>query len=190
MTSLVAGLHEHVANLLDALGDGAEAVATSLRTEEVRGVRGSALAHPVCRWLVRLVPDLGAVLGPDTVQVFRPGREVALHRAIVPLPPPVRAFADRFDEGHHPELELCLAPPSLMPVPQLPVGRRRPDPARDTLRLPAVRAPASPVIVDGEVVGDRAGLAGEDVPGGELLRFQRPVARHRHLTVDQSGPAG
>src|SRR5690606_21485376 len=76
---------------------------------------GSVLVHPVCRWLIRLVPDLGAVLGRDTVNVFRPGRGRAIHGAVVPLPDAVRAFADRFDDGEHPELELSMLPRPITP---------------------------------------------------------------------------
>lgn len=112
MTRLVSGLYDHIANLLDTMGDDPATVAATLRAEEIRGMRGSALAHPVCRWLVRLVPDLGAVIGADTIQVFRPGRGHSMQSVLVPLPAQVRAFADRFDDGQHPELELWLGPPT------------------------------------------------------------------------------
>ncbi len=115
MTHQPAGLHDHVATLLDAMGTDPVAVASTLRAEEIHGIRGSVLVHPVCRWLIRLVPDLGAVLGRDTVNVFRPGRGRAIHGAVVPLPDAVRAFADRFDDGEHPELELSMLPRPITP---------------------------------------------------------------------------
>ena len=115
MTHQPAGLHDHVATLLDAMGTDPVAVASTLRAEEIHGIRGSVLVHPVCRWLIRLVPDLGAVLGRDTVNVFRPGRGRVIHGAVVPLPDAVRAFADRFDDGEHPELELSMLPRPITP---------------------------------------------------------------------------
>jgi hypothetical protein len=142
MTHLAAGLHDHVATLLDAMGEDPGAVATTLRTEEVRGVRGSALAHPVCRWLVRLVPDLGAAIGLDTVHVFRPGTGLTMQGALVPLPTAVREFADRFDDGHHPDLELRLESPVANLGPDEVYGPAAPDPAAPDPAGPAVTEPA------------------------------------------------
>jgi hypothetical protein len=48
----------------------------------------------------------------------------------------------------------------------------------------------SAVVVDQEPVADRTGLAGEDVPGGQLVGLQGPVGRHPHLTLDEPGAAG
>lgn len=127
MTHQPAGLHDHVATLLDAMGTDPVAIATTLRAEQVHGIRGSVLVHPVCRWLIRLVPDLGAVLGRDTVNVFRPGRGRSIHGAVVPLPDAVRAFADRFDDGEHPELELSMMPPPIPPS----VASAEPGPAQE-----------------------------------------------------------
>jgi hypothetical protein len=150
MTQPVAGLYDHIANLLDAMGDHPSAVATSLRAEDVRGVRGSALAHPVCRWLIRLVPDLGVVLGLDTVHVFRPGRGPAMQGVTVPMPPAVRAFVDRFDDGQYPDLELCLGPPLAIGGHDSPI-RYQPQPMTDTVPLPLVPARGSAVVLEGKV---------------------------------------
>ena len=38
------------------------------------------------------------------------------------------------------------------------------------------------VVVDGHLVADWKGLAGEDVAGGDLVVLQRVVAAHGHLT--------
>lgn len=185
----VAGLYDHIATLLDTLGENPGAVAANLRNDDVRGVRGSALAHPVCRWLIRLVPDLGVVLGVDNVHVFRPGRGSAMQGVTVPMPAPVLTFADRFDDGQYPDLELWLGPSVTLPSEPDPV-RLVPHQMADTMQLPCVPARASAVVVDGEVVSDRAGLAGEYIPSRDLIRLEGPVTGHSDLTIDQLGPAG
>lgn len=190
-----AGLYDHIATLLDALGEDPGAVAANLRNDGVRGMRGSALAHPVCRWLIRLVPDLGVVLGLDTVHVFRPGRGSSVHGVTVPMPAPVQAFVDRFDDGQYPELEIWLGPPlasagEVNPVRFVPQQLPNPMSLADTMLLPCIPVRPSAVIVDSEVVGHRAGLAGEYVPSRDVFRLERPVASHRHLAVDELRPAG
>jgi hypothetical protein len=184
-----AGLYDHVATLLDALGKDPNAVATSLRNDDVRGMRGSALAHPVCRWLIRLVPDVGVVLGLDNVHIFRPGPGSTLQGVTVPMPAPVLGFVVRFDDGEFPELELWLGPPLAVagePSPMTFVSQQ----LADTMVLPRVPAQGSAVVVDDEAVGNRAGLAGEYVPSRDLVRLERPVTGHLHLAVDQPRPAG
>jgi hypothetical protein len=151
MTYPVAGLYDHIATLLDTLGEHPGAVASNLRSEDVRGVRGSALAHPLCRWLTRLVPDLGVVLGLDTVHVFRPGRGPTRQGVTVPMPPPVRGFVDRFDDGHYPELELCLGPPLAAAGYESPI-RFLPQQVADTMPLPLVRTPRPAAVIYGEVI--------------------------------------
>ena len=195
MSTPAAGLYDHIATLLDTLGEDPGAVAANLRNDGVRGMRGSALAHPVCRWLIRLVPDLGVVLGLDTVHVFRPGHGSAMQGVTVPMPDSVLAFVERFDDGQYPDLELWLGPPLPRGAELNPV-RFMPQPLPDTMRLPCipVRGSAvvasSTVVVDGEVVGNRAGLAGEYVPSRDLVLLERPVTRHRHLAIDESRSAG
>lgn len=109
---------DRVAALLAALGDDAAEVAATLRAEAIRGVRGGSLTHPISRWLTRHVPGLGASLGADEVQLFprAPATGTFRHAAFVSLPPAVRAFADGFDDGRHPELELWMEPPDLVPT--------------------------------------------------------------------------
>lgn len=143
MSHPTSGLHEHVAGLLEAMGDDPVTVAGTLRTEEIRGMRDSVIAHPVCRWLVRLVPDLGAVLGEETVNVFRPGRGQTRHGAVVPLPPAVRAFADRFDDGDYPDLELSLSAPVLARLPQSAARAAEPAPVPGTAQAAPAPAPAA-----------------------------------------------
>jgi hypothetical protein len=189
MTSPATGLYDHIATLLDTLGDEPGAVAANLRNDDVRGMRGSALAHPVCRWLIRLVPDLAVVLGLDNVHVFRPGRGSSVQGVTVPMPAPVQAFVDRFDDGQYPELELWLGPP-LPPADEVSPVKLVPKQPADTMQLPVVAARASAVVVDREAVGNRAGLAGEYVPSRDLVRLERPVTGHRNLTLHQPRPAG
>lgn len=195
MTCPAAGLYDHIATLLDTLGEDPGAVAANLRNDGVCGMRGSALAHPICRWLIRLVPDLGVVLGLDTVHVFQSGQGPATHGVTVPMPAPVLAFVERFDDGQYPDLELWLGPPSA-PAELSPV-RFVPQRLADTMRLPCIPvrgsaavAAISTVVVDGEAVGDRAGLAGEYEPSRDLIRLERPVTGHLHLAIDQPGPTG
>ena len=64
-------------------------------------------------------------------------------------------------------------------------GRREPATAR--ARPDAGR---SGVVVDHQTVADRAGLAGQHVAGGEFVRLQGVVARHRHLAGHHLRPAG
>lgn len=196
MNDPAGGLYDHIATLLDALGEDPGAVAASLRNEDIRGMRGSALAHPVCRWLIRLVPDLGVVLGLDTVHVFRPGQGSAVQGVTVPMPASVLAFVERFDDGQYPDLELWLGPPLAPGADVNPVRFVRQQ-LPDTMLLPCVPAPSpagvvagSTVVVDSEVVGDRAGLAGEYVPSRDLIRLEGPVTGHPHLPIDQSRATG
>lgn len=168
--------YDEVARLLDTLGGDPHQVAATLRVAEVRGVRGSAVAHPVCWWLVGLIPDLCVVLGPETVQVSIPGRGLARRGAVVPLPPAVRSFAQRFDDGQHPDLELWLG--RWRPVRQVEAHPGRPgrattgepraaimaapDPMADTIRLAPLPASGAGSVIDGELVPDRAA---DRVPG-------------------------
>jgi hypothetical protein len=132
-------LHDRVAFLLDSMGEAADAVAATLRVEEVRGVRGSAVAHPLCWWLIRLVPDACVVLGKETVHATLPGVGPSRQDAVVALPVPVRTFVDQFDGGQHPDLELWLG--NWTPATSGPAGGSgdpdRPDRAPDRAEGPA-----------------------------------------------------
>lgn len=101
--------YDEVVRLLETLGDDPDQVAATLREEEIRGLSGSVVAHPVCRWLTRQDPELCVVLAPGTVQVL-PGGDGTRHGVVVPLPPAVRGFIQHFGEGKHPDLEVtaCL----------------------------------------------------------------------------------
>lgn len=176
-------LYDHIATLLDTLGEDPGAVAATLRGDDIKGVRGSALAHPVCRWLIRLVPDLGVVLGVDNVHAFRPGRGTAVQGVTVPMPPPVQAFVDRFDDGQYPGLELWLGPPVSLTAEPDPV-RLVPQQLATTMQLPKVTARAAAVVLDPEVVAERSRPAGEFVLSRDLIPLERPAPDEGDLPID------
>src|SRR5580658_4056369 len=54
----------------------------------------------------------------------------------------------------------------------------------------ASRPRGSGVVVDGDLVAERHGLAGQDVAGGGLALFEGVVAAHGRLAGDDLRPAG
>ncbi|HEY8474998.1 MAG TPA: hypothetical protein VIL37_20570 [Natronosporangium sp.] len=177
LTDADPNLYDHIAGLLETLGEDPGAVAAQLRSDDIRGVRGSALAHPVCRWLIRLVPDLAVVLGVDNVHVFRPGRGNAIQGVTVPMPAPVQAFVDRFDDGQYPGLELWLGPPTPPepePEPADPV-RLLPQQLATTMQLPRVAARAPVVVLDPETVAERTRPAGDFRLDRDVIQLNRPA---------------
>ncbi len=99
---------EGVKAALAALGTTENAVATNLYSLGFRGVQGSESQDPLGRYLVASVKD--AAHAEVIVEVGSNGEAYAILRTpnreevAADLPPHVRTFILRFDDGKHPDL--------------------------------------------------------------------------------------
>lgn len=102
---------ENLRQILASLGDSAQAVAVTLKTNGVRGVKNTVrYLNPIVRYAQNQlrIDDFGL----DLMQ--RDGRQVYTLRLSLPdghmreadLPVPVREFLESFNRGEHPDLEL------------------------------------------------------------------------------------
>jgi hypothetical protein len=97
--------------MLEELGATPDAVAATLRSLGIKGIRNTArFLNPIVRYLTPRVPDTSSVdltLGDRLRIVFADGRvdEVA-------VPDAVLQFLDNFHRGQYPELEMPTGPGS------------------------------------------------------------------------------
>lgn len=134
-------LHEDVAAVLARLPHGADAIAQLIADEQLRGIPGSALLHPLARWLTRALGD------PHSAWLTGAGltHVVSMHAvALVALPLHAARFAALFDEGEYPDLQLprpsapqCVSGPA--PGTAVALGRVHPPATDDTAVLAPVR---------------------------------------------------
>lgn len=92
--------------LLQRLGETADAVAKALDSEGIRGVRNTArFLNPIVRLIHMQVGDDSLhmdVMRGDTLRIIHPSGKTDE----VPLPAAVKAFLDAFNQGTYPELEV------------------------------------------------------------------------------------
>jgi hypothetical protein len=99
------GYANGAATLLDNLGHDADAVANTLRSQDIRGIRNAVRQlNPVCRYIQKCAVGIA--------QVTIRSRELLIltftdeRRQEVQLPKAVKEFLTAFDQGAYPDLVL------------------------------------------------------------------------------------
>ena len=99
------GYPNGAAKLLDDLGHDPDAVANTLRAQEIKGIRNSVRQlNPICRYIQKC--------GLGITQATIKSRELLVltfsdeRRQEVQLPLPVKGFLTAFDKGAYPDLIL------------------------------------------------------------------------------------
>ncbi len=94
--------------MLDELGSTPAAVAESLRTQGIHGVRNTVRTlNPIVRYATAQMPAIRMVdliLGDRLRILFSDGEET-----VVPVPAPVLQFLTAFHRGEYPDLEMPTA---------------------------------------------------------------------------------
>jgi len=99
------GFPNGAAKLLDDLGQDADAVADTLRSQEIKGIRNAVRQlNPICRYIRKnAVGITQATIRSKELLVLTFSDE---RRQEVQLPAPVRDFLAAFDQGAYPDLTL------------------------------------------------------------------------------------
>lgn len=79
-----------------------ENVAKSLHDGKHFGYMGNSTADPICNYLQKRFPELRFTVHPDAVTA----QDEDYTRIEIPVPPPIVAFIQEFDQGNWPELAL------------------------------------------------------------------------------------
>ena len=90
-------LKRRISSLLNDLGNGADAVADTLRSEKIRGVRRNCIGCPIYNYLKKFLPDY-------IFQVYLQQVQYGPENDFIFSPESVSKFIEAFDNGAYNDL--------------------------------------------------------------------------------------